>query len=385
MQRTPSTPRPDLDAQLAKLDFRYASIDGEPYWDETVRYVFSMQEIEERLEKATADLYALCLDLVDRVVASYGAMRRLRIPRHAWDLIAASWHRRDPSLYGRFDFVYDGEGPPKLLEFNADTPTSLYESAVVQWFWLEQMITRGELPPDADQFNSLHEKLIARWKEIAGGGLIHLACMKREADDLGTTAYIEECARQAGLRTSLIDIRDVGLLGKTFVDRSENRIEMLFKLYPWEWVFADEFGHSRAMAATRFIEPPWKAILSNKGMLAQLWDMAPNHPNLLECYFEDDPNAARLVDRYARKPLYSREGANVELVDGGRTVSGPRDGYGAEGFVRQALSPLPQFDGRYPVIGSWLVGDEPAGMSVREDNSPVTTSRARFVPHAIVG
>ena len=53
--------------------------------------------------------------------------------------------------------------------------------------------------------------------------------------------------------------------------------------------------------------------------------------------------------------------------------------------MRQQLRPLPEFDGRYPVIGAWIVGDEPAGMGIREDATPLTTDRARFVPHAIVG
>jgi glutathionylspermidine synthase len=148
-------------------------------------------------------------------------------------------------------------------------------------------------------------------------------------------------------------------------------------------MFADPFGNLPAISTTRFVEPPWKMILSNKGMLALLWEMAPEHPNLLPCYFEDDAVAARLR-RYARKPLYSREGADIELVSPGGCLAGISDGYGAEGFVRQELSLLPQFDGRYPVIGCWVVGDEPAGMGLREEASPITTNRACFVPHVIL-
>ena len=81
----------------------------------------------------------------------------------------------------------------------------------------------------------------------------------------------------------------------------------------------------------------------------------------------------------------SREGADIELKGDGETLRGPSDNYGAEGFVRQALRPLPEFDGRFPVIGAWIVGDQPAGMGVREDSSPLTTDRARFIPHAIIG
>ena len=383
MKRVESPVRPNLVQEFAEIGFRAHFEDGAPYWDESVRYVFRLDEIEE-IETAAEDLHALALDLVARVVRDERALARLKIPEHAWPLIAESWKRRDPSLYGRFDFAYDGHNPPKLLEYNADTPTALYEAAVVQWRWLEQMQAAGKLPEDADQFTSAHEKLIARFAKIGGGALLHLACMGAAPDDAGTLAYLADCAAQAGLPTQALDMGQIGLAGDSFVDPDGRRIERLFKLYPWEWMLADDFGKSPAMAATRFLEPPWKLILSCKGALALLWELAPHHPNLLECYFEESREAT-FLQRYARKPLYSREGADVELKDGGERLRGAADGYGAEGFVRQALKPLPEFDRRFPVIGAWIVGDEAAGMGVREDATALTGARARFVPHVIKG
>ena len=383
MRRELSPPRPDFAEEARRIGFQFAHADGEPYWDETARYVFSMREIEDDLEKATAELGALCDDVVARIVTNDEALERLRIPRHAWGLIAESHSRRDPSLYGRFDFAYDGKGPPKLLEYNADTPTSLFEASIVQWFWLERMIERGHLPKGADQFNSLHDRLIARWREIADGGPVHLACMTASVEDRGNTAYLADCAAQAGSWTAHIDMRDIGLCGDTFVDRAGRRVERMFKLYPWEWMFDDAFSKSAAMRATRFIEPPWKAVASSKGFLAFLWEAAPGHPNLLPCFFEDDARAASL-SRYARKPLYSREGANVALYDGNACLAETKGTYGGDGFVRQQLCLLPNFGGRYPVLGCWLVGGAPAGMGVREDHSLVTTDRSRFLPHAII-
>lgn len=385
MKREASSPRPNFEAEAKKIGFDYAYADGEPYWEESARYVFSLAEIEDRLEATTAELNALCLSLVEKVVKQDDLLRRLRIPEFAFDVIRTSWIMRDPSLYGRFDFVYDGKSDPKLLEFNADTPTSLYESSVVQWHWLQSQIARGELPPNADQFNSLHEKLVARFGEVARGRLLHLCCMSKSAEDAGTTTYLAECAREAGLATKLLDISGIGLRREEFVDPDRRKIDLLFKLYPWEWMFADPFGKSPAVGRTRFVEPPWRMILSNKGALALLWDMAPGHKNLLPCYFEDDPRAKELGAHYARKPLYSREGADVELIDGGCIARGETDGYGKEGYVRQALCPLPVFDGRRPVLGCWLVGDAPAGLAIREDRALITSNRSRFVPHAIVG
>lgn len=385
MKREASSPRPNFEAETKKIGFDYAYADGEPYWEESARYVFSLAEIEDRLEATTAELNALCLSLVEKVVKQDDLLRRLRIPEFAFDVIRASWIRRDPSLYGRFDFVYDGKSDPKLLEFNADTPTSLYESSVVQWHWLQSQIARGELPPNADQFNSLHEKLVVRFGEVAQGRLLHLCCMSKSAEDAGTTTYLAECAREAGLAAKLLDISGIGVRRKEFVDPDLRKIDFLFKLYPWEWMFADPFGKSPAVGRTRFVEPPWRMILSNKGALALLWDMAPGHKNLLPCYFEDDPRANELGAHYARKPLYSREGADVELIDGGCIARGETAGYGQEGYVRQALCPLPVFDGRRPVLGCWLVGDAPAGLAIREDRALITSNRSRFVPHAIVG
>jgi len=256
MKRQASPLRPDFAAHAADIGFHFSGADGQIYWDESIRYELSLAQIENDLESATAELGALCLDLVDRVVGNAAALARLNIPRHAQAAIAASWARRDPSLYGRFDFAYDGKGPPKLLEYNADTPTSLFESAVVQWYWLEQLIARGDLPAGADQFNSLHEKLIARWTAIGDGRFLHLACVLESIEDSSTTAYLEECARQAGLRTTLIAIADIGRemrgardLG--FRDRSGRPIELLFKLYPWEWMFGEPSGYSSALPALR--------------------------------------------------------------------------------------------------------------------------------------
>jgi glutathionylspermidine synthase len=183
----------------------------------------------------------------------------------------------------------------------------------------------------------------------------------------------------------LLDIEAIGWRdGGGFVDLDNREIELAFKLYPWEWMFHDAFGEKLATAPTRWIEPPWKAILSNKGLLALLWEMFPGHPNLLPAFFEDDPNAAQLGASFVRKPLYSREGANVTLIRQGVTVAEQQGPYGAEGFIRQALAPLPNFSGQYPVLGSWLIDDDACGLSIREDENPITGNTSRFLPHAIL-
>jgi glutathionylspermidine synthase len=169
-----------------------------------------------------------------------------------------------------------------------------------------------------------------------------------------------------------------------FVDQQDRPIELMFKLYPWEWMLRESFGASLPGAATRWVEPPWKMILSNKGILPLLWALHPGHPNLLPACFEDDPRAAELGDSYVRKPLYSREGANIRFVVDGRVADSDEGPYGAEGFIRQFAAPLPAFDGNYAVLGSWIADGVPCGLSVREDATLITKNTSRFVPHAIL-
>jgi glutathionylspermidine synthase len=327
---------------------------------------------------------------VARAIVDERMMKILRIPVPYWNWIATSFKRGDPSLYGRFDLRYDGQGPAKLLEYNADTPTAVFETGVFQWQWLEDGIARGVLPKDADQYNSLHERLIEGWKQIgpgkAGARRLHLAGQLDSPEDLGTLNYLADCAQQAGLQTTVMTMDDIGRQARGgFVDAGNAPIDLMFKLYPWEWMMREAFGPALPGAPTQFVEPPWKAVLSNKGILPLLWAMFPNHPNLLPAYFDEDDKAAELGTSYARKPLYSREGANIELIADGKPVD--RDGgpYGAEGYVRQAIAPLPQFGGNHTVLGSWFAAGAPCGLSVREDASPITKNTSRFLPHAIIG
>lgn len=386
MQRISCRERDDWQQTADECGFDFHTIDGERYWDERGYYAFTLDQIENDIEAPTAAIETMCFDLVTRVLANDALLHRLKIPEPFWPLIKSSWQREDSSLYGRLDFSYDGHGPAKLLEYNADTPTSIFEAAVFQWTWLEQATARHIIPAGADQYNSIHERLIERWRVLGAGRALHLAGLTGEAEDAGTLTYLADTATQAGLQTVLMDIEEIGWRDKGggFVDLDNNDITLAFKLYPWEWMFHDEFGARLNQAATRWVEPPWKAILSNKGILPLLWEMFEGHPNLLPAFFEDDPKAASLGENFVRKPIYSREGANVSLVSAGTTLTAQDGPYGAEGFIRQALAPLPEFSGNYPVLGSWLVAHEPCGLSIREDHTPITGNRSRFLPHAIL-
>jgi glutathionylspermidine synthase len=389
MKRLSVEPRRILESRAREVGFDFHTLDGTPYWDESACYAFTLQQIERDFEEPTNELAALCRELVGRVVGDEQQLARLRIPEPGWDLIAQSWKRDDPTLYGRFDLAYDGRGPAKLLEYNADTPTALFEAAVFQWNWLEDMIADHKLGPGTDQFNSIHEVLIARLEALRTGGHIkrhlHLTCMMDSVEDRGLVSYLVDCAAQAGIDATLLSIEEIGTRDQgPFLDLTNKPIEVLFKLYPWEWLLDEHFARAPAMATTRFLEPPWKLILSNKGALPLLWQMAPGHPNLLPAFFDDDVKRDELGSRFARKPFFSREGANITLVDGDDVLDRDTGPYGYGGFIRQALAELPAFDGNYPVIGSWVIGSEACGIGIREDTSRITKNTSRFIPHVIV-
>lgn len=350
-----------------------------PYWDESVHYVFGMDEILS-LEADVETLHSMCLDAVENVIVTE-RYRDFGIPEWAWQGVAESWRRSDPHVYGRFDLRYDGSGPAKMLEYNADTPTSLLEASVVQWYW------KTEVFPDDDQWNSIHEKLVARWAEVGGklpSDALHFTWSGSEptGEDHVTISYLQETAAEAGLNTVGLAIEDIGWDGllNRFVDLAEAPMNTVVKLYPWEWMVADSFGRRavESLPGTLWVEPLWKMLLSNKALLAILWEMHPGHPNLLPAFL-DQPG---MLTEYVRKPKLGREGANIQIVAPGyETTTGGV--YGQEGYVYQLFDPLPEFDGYRPALGAWVVADEAAGLGIRETSGLVTDDGAAFVPHRI--
>lgn len=375
MQRLTLAPRADWPAKAEALGFTYHTHEGGPYWDESAYYVFSSREVDA-LEAAANTLHELCIEAA-QVVIDRGWWARLGIPERAVPVILESWERDDPSLYGRFDLAYDGASPPKLLEYNADTPTALIEAAVVQWYWLQERF------PEADQFNSIHEALIEAWRHVAAE-CVHFAAVRDLPEDTQTITYLMDTCRQAGFQTRWTAIDEIGWdkNAARFVDGEDAAIDALFKLYPWEWMWHEEFAQFLPRAKNLFLEPSWKLLLSNKGLLPVLWELYPGHENLLPAFETAD---ASLRGNYVKKPRLSREGANIALFEDGIAVEENGGDYGEEGFVFQALARIPSFSGHRPVCGVWVVNHTACGLGVREDTRRITGNLSRFVPHVMRG
>lgn len=385
MKRITVTPRANWQSEVEKIGFYWHTLATDPgvdptYWDEGHAYEFTANEVDT-IEEATQVLYRMCLSAVDYAIEQK-MLNKLAIPVAFHKLIEDSWKRQDIDLYGRFDFALDGNGIPKMLEYNADTPTGLLEASVAQWFWMEEYAkSSGQT---LDQFNSMHERLIDCLRDIGGKLLgpsetMYFSTFSESTEDLGTTEYLRDLAIQAGLNTEFIDIQQIGWNGRVFTDINEKPITTIFKLYPWEWLIREEFGQFMSTGPWDVIEPAWKLVLSNKGILPILWELYPDHENLLPSYWQSAP----LNGDYVEKPMLAREGADVKIIRGGKVTSqGVVRGYDklAPPVYQQYLS-LPKFDGMTPIIGSWIIGGRPSGMGIREDINEVTGNTSRFVPH----
>jgi glutathionylspermidine synthase len=365
-------PRPDWQERVEAAGLIWHGAGGDPYWTEDRNLVFTL-EAAEVLEDAANELHALCLHACGEIVRR-GWWERLAIPESAIGMVQTSWLVGDPALYGRFDLAWDGSGTPKLLEYNADTPTSLLEAAVIQWQWLE------DVAPESDQLNSLHEALVERWKTFAEPS-VHFACVWENLEDRQTIAYLAETAEQAGKSVELLDMSEIGFSEQgRFTDPAERPIERLFKLYPWEWMAEEPFFAEIGQERARFTEPAWKMMLSNKAILPILWELNPGHPLLLPAF--DSRDALGPAERWVEKPFFGREGSGVSIHS-----RGPYHSFANSGgqTVYQQHAPLFQAGGQHVVWGLWMVGDECRGLSARGDASPVTGNLSRFLPHRIEG
>jgi glutathionylspermidine synthase len=353
VHRISSAPRPSWREIVREQAAAFAGTDVPEAlhrWDETACYVLTLREVL-RLEAITEELYGMCLAAARHIVMNS------RYPEFGLPDWAAAGLRRSlasyaPSLYSCLDFWYDGTGPPKLLDFHPDCPPALVESAIIQYYWLDQV------KPDDDQWNQLHERLVEGWQGIMprlGGKTVH--CGWSELDTVGTeqmtVGYIAETVRQAGLIAAPIPMRSIGWDGARFLDEQAEPIVTCFKLYPWSWMLREPYG-KHALAETNpihWLEPAWKLLLASPALHALLWELYPGHP--------------RDLPEYDTIPLPGNAGQCYRLA-----------------------SPLPTFEGQHVALSTWVVTDadgkgKAAGAGFRESIGPTMAGYARFIPHVV--
>ena len=378
MKRIPISPRDNWEQKILEQGFLFYKDDS--YYNESAVYEFSYSEIA-LIEKATADIYDMCLKVAEHIIKNR-LWDEFFIPDEYVPLIEWSWQNNKPTFYGRFDLAYNN-GQVKLLEFNADTPTLLLESSVIQWYWLQ------DYDPELDQYNTIHDILLAHLAGTKASllpGKLYFTC-HNNMEDYVTTRYLQDVAIQAGIETEFVYIEDISLdENDCFTDGAGNKIYNIFKLYPYEWLFDEPFGEYLVKNRENclWIEPAYKAVLSNKMMLKYIYELFPDSPYILPCFTLMADEKVPVLSSYAKKPIFSREGENVSLVREGNTIEETGGEYGEEGFVYQQYFELPEFDGKHPIIGSWVIGGKPAGIGIRESTGRITNVTSSFCSHYII-
>ena len=378
MLKIPIFKRKNLSQIAKKYGFNFYKINNQPYWQENYYYQFTKKQIEQDLEHPSVELHQMCLNLIPKILKSEELFLRFEIDKKYWDLIANSW-QTNKGFYGRFDFSYDGEKPAKLLEYNADTPTSIYESAFFQWLWLEDNVNLGNLANSSDQFNFIQEAIITYFAKLntpkKTNFKLYFASCKNSKEDRSTVKYLQDCANQAKIKNKFIYIEDIGVnLSRNFCDLDNQEIFNLFKLYPWEWIFSDPFSKYLTQSKCNFLEPAWKILLSSKSILPILWQEYKNHPNLLPSYFLDNIRDD-IGKSFYFKPNFSREGADI--LFGKNVKSWQKNKH----HIIQKSHNLPNYKNMYPVVGSWIIDGVSCGIGIREDKSLITKDTSLFVPH----
>lgn len=187
MERIERSPRKNWQKKMTDAGFYYPVTDRKVYWDESTCYRFTKAQIDE-LELAGNKVYEMYCQSTGWLIEN-NMLHLLHIPEAFHELIKQSWLEDHTSLIGRFDFVYDGIRPPKLYEFNADTPSGLLEAAIIQWQWLE------ETYPEKDQFNLIYEVLLESWQDIFQKYPcpFHFACAN-DLEDITNTEFMKQIA-----------------------------------------------------------------------------------------------------------------------------------------------------------------------------------------------
>ena len=327
--------KPLDDVTLEEIGFTWhTDKDGSKYIsDELV--VLSHEEAEEYY-KAANELYDMYVEAAEYVIKN-DLFFELGIPFNLVDMIKKSWENDVHwHIYGRFDFAGGLDGKPiKLLEFNADTPTALFETAILQWALLKY---NGL--DEAAQFNNVYEAITnnfkrlitlfddpSKFEEFYEGWKILFSSIEGNDEEEATTRLLQQMASDAGFATEFEFLHNVKFDDKGIYDINENKFEYWFKLYPWEDIAIDE--PELATTLTNIIKnqeaiilnPAYTLLFQSKGMLKILYDLFPDSPYLLQTSFEPLDGVKQV-----QKPLFGREGANIKIIDKNGTVLKATDG-----------------------------------------------------------
>ena len=371
MKRHQILPRKNWKELVLDQGFGHHSYsDGSTYWDESVYYSFTPSE-SELFFSLSQRLYKHLIKVAEQIIDEQ-KYHEIGLPLGALPLMAHSWEADDPTFLARFDFMYSGEAPPRLYDTHMDTPGMLFESAVVQWNWKEDVF------PKESQYNSLYETLLDTYREYyLPGKTIHFSTPRRGITPQYVDAeYLRDVARAVGVQTRFIKMGGLEWdpIEGRFIDQDKAPVEILMKLYPWEWLLTEKFGQHLLDDSLVLIEPAWKMLLANKASLALASQDMVSAEEMIQYSIQRTPITTEAVTNFRPHSTEwfssSRYGTKALAFD---TIP----------LVYREPTALPNFGGNYPIVSCWLISGFPAALAVRENDQADGRGKWRFVPHIL--
>ena len=345
--------------------------------------VLSEDEADEYY-KAANTLYEMYENGAEYVIKN-NLFEELDIPPSMVNLIKHSWKfQRGEHLYGRFDFSGGVDGLEiKLIEFNADTPTLLLETSLVQLMILEYNNLK-----EYKQFNNIYEAIVAKYRELASlkkgeYSRFLFSSVDDIEEEISTTKLLQKIADDAGCITNFSYLDKTYFSEGAVLDENEIEYDYWFKLYPWEEM-ADlepdllELLKSNLLnKETNILNPAYTLLFQSKGMLKILYDLYPDSPYLLKTSFKP------LKEKYVKKNSFGREGANIDIVENGEILHSTDGIYDKYKPIYQAFATFAQdTDLNYYQAGVFFSG-EACGVGFRR-GSIVLDDMSQFVGHIVI-
>ena len=379
-------------AYLERLGFVWHTDEDDTSYISDQLVVLSEEEAEAFYE-AGNELYEMYIEAGEYVIEN-NLFHDIGIPFNLVEQIKETWENDVHwHLYGRFDFAGGIDGKPiKLLEFNADTPTALFETAIVQWAMLKQNGLEEE-----SQFNSLYESLVDNFKrlvtleesvdtfeELYDGWKFLFTSIKENAEEENTVKLLQHIAREAGFVTEFAYIDEVEFSQEDGVVYQGEEYELWFKLIPWEDIAMEEpdlamlLGNIIQNQKAIIFNPAYTLMFQSKGILKILWDLYPNHPLLLESSFEALEDQKQVV-----KPVFGREGGSVKILNpDGSTLSEAEGDYDNHKMVYQTYSELPTDEAGASYQAGLFYVYESCALGFRK-GSLILDNMSKFVGHIV--
>ncbi|WP_458396207.1 glutathionylspermidine synthase family protein [Campylobacter sp.] len=369
----------------------HTDLDGSRYISNEL--VSITQDEAEAFYEATNELYDMYVAAAEYVINN-DLFHELGIPFNLVDIIKASWENDVHwHLYGRFDLAGGVDGKPiKLIEFNADTPTSLFETAIIQW----AMLKFNNLD-EAAQFNDVYEALVENFKRLVTleedtsafdeyyeGWKILFSSIAGSSEDENTTRLLEAAARDAGFECDFAFASEVSFDDENGIFWNGQNWEYWFKLIPWEMIAIDESDLALIIKniiknqKAIILNPAYTLLFQSKGIMKILWDLYPNHPLLLESSFEP-LNGKKQV----KKPFLAREGANVSIINSDGSIEIQNDGEYANGkFLYQEFADFAKDENGNSYQAGMFFAFEGCALGFRKGKD-IIDNYSKFVGHII--